>query len=69
MKISLFYRIASVLLIVMAVEHTLGFRRVDPHWGIDSIIAALRSTRFDIQGLNRTYWDFTLVSVCLLRFF
>ena len=58
MKISLFYRIASVLLILFAVGHTLGFRRVDPRWGIDSIIAALRSTRFDVQGLNRTYWDF-----------
>ena len=58
MKVSLFYRIASGLLILFAVGHTLGFRRVDPHWGIDSVIAALRSTRFDVQGLNRTYWDF-----------
>jgi hypothetical protein len=58
MKVSLFYRIASGLLILFAVGHTLGFRRVDPHWGIDSVIAVLRSTRFDVQGLNRTYWDF-----------
>jgi len=58
MKISLFYRIASALLILFAVGHTLGFRRVDPHWGIDSIIATLRSTHFNVQGLNRTYWDF-----------
>src|SRR5882724_9378541 len=58
MKVSLFYRVASGLLILFAVGHTLGFRRVDPHWGIDSVIAALRSTRFDVQGLNRTYWDF-----------
>jgi hypothetical protein len=58
MKVSLLYRIASGLLILFAVGHTLGFRRVDPRWGIDSIIATLRSTRFDVQGLDRTYWDF-----------
>ena len=58
MKPSVLYRIASVLLILFALGHTLGFRRVDPRWGVDSIIAALRSTYFDVQGLNRTYWDF-----------
>jgi hypothetical protein len=58
MKASLLYRIASGLLVLFALGHTLGFRRVDPRWGVDSIIAALRSTRFDVQGLNRTYWDF-----------
>ena len=58
MKVSLLYRIASVLLILFALGHTLGFRRVDPRWGVDSIIGALRSTHFDVQGLNRTYWDF-----------
>ena len=58
MKSSLLYRIASVLLLLFALGHTLGFRRVDPRWGIDSIIGALRSTHFDAQGFNRTYWDF-----------
>src|SRR6266446_1619371 len=58
MKAPLLYRIASVLLILFALGHTLGFRRVDPRWGIDSIIGTLRSTHFDVQGLNRTYWDF-----------
>jgi hypothetical protein len=58
MKASLLYRVASVLLILFALGHTLGFRRVDPRWGVDSIIGALRSTHFDVQGLNRTYWDF-----------
>ena len=58
MKASLLYRIASVLLILFALGHTLGFRRIDPRWGVDSIIGALRSTHFDVQGLNRTYWDF-----------
>ena len=58
MKASLLYRFASVLLILFALGHTLGFRRVDPRWGVDSIIGALRSTHFEVQGLNRTYWDF-----------
>ena len=58
MKASLLYRIASVLLLLFALGHTLGFRHVDPAWGIDSIIGALRSTHFDVQGFNRTYWDF-----------
>jgi hypothetical protein len=58
MKASLLYRIASVLLILFALGHTLGFRRVDPRWKLDSIIAALQSTHFEVQGLNRTYWDF-----------
>src|SRR6266849_8762228 len=58
MKASLLYRIASVLLILFSLGHTLGFRRVDPRWKLDSIIAALQSTHFEVQGLNRTYWDF-----------
>jgi hypothetical protein len=58
MKASLFYRIASVLLLLFAAGHHLGFRRVDPRWGVDSIIAALKSTRFEVQGFNRTYGDF-----------
>ena len=58
MKASLLYRTPSVLLILFALGHTLGFRRVDPRWRLDSIIAALRSTHFEVQGLNRTYWDF-----------
>jgi len=58
MKASLLYRIASILLILFALGHTLGFRRVDPRRGVDSIIGALGSTHFDVQGLSRTYWDF-----------
>jgi len=58
MKASILYRIASVLLILFAIGHTLGFRRVDPRWGVDSLINQLRSTHFNVQGFNRTYWDF-----------
>jgi hypothetical protein len=57
-KLSLLYRITSVLLVLFAVGHTLGFRRVDPSWGVDSFISALKSTHFAVQGVDRTYWDF-----------
>lgn len=36
----------------------MGFRRIDPRWRIDSLVSQLRSTRFDVQGFSRTYWDF-----------
>jgi hypothetical protein len=58
MKAPLLFRIASVLLILFAIGHTLGFRRVDPRWGIDSLIGQLRSTHFAVQGFSRSYWDF-----------
>ena len=58
MTTSLLYRIASALLVLFALGHTMGFRRIDPRWRIDSLISQLRSTRFDVQGFGRSYWDF-----------
>jgi hypothetical protein len=55
---SLLYRIAAVLLLLFAAGHTLGFRQSDTAWGVDSLLASMRSTRFDVQGFSRTYWDF-----------
>jgi hypothetical protein len=57
MKASVFYRIAAVLLLLFAVGHTLGFRQSDPQWGVDALLGSMRSTHFDVQGFNRTYWD------------
>jgi hypothetical protein len=57
MKASMFYRIAAVLLLLFAVGHTLGFRQSDPNWGVDALLASMRSIHFDVQGFNRTYWD------------
>jgi hypothetical protein len=57
MKASLFYRIASVLLLLLAAGHTLGFRQSDPTWGVDTLLASMRSIHFDVQGFSRTYWD------------
>jgi hypothetical protein len=58
MKISVLYRIASILLFLFAVGHTVGFRQVNPSWGLDSMIQSMRSIHFDANGSDRTYWDF-----------
>src|SRR5229473_2871942 len=58
MKASLLYRIASVLLLLFAIGHTLGFRQSDPAWGVDTLLGSMRSIHFDAQGFSRTYWDF-----------
>jgi hypothetical protein len=54
----IFYRIAAVLLLLFAVGHTLGFRQSDPQWGVDALLGSMRSIHFEVQGFNRTYWDF-----------
>jgi hypothetical protein len=58
MKASLLYRIASVLLLLFAIGHTLGFRQNNPAWGAGAVIDSMQSTHFDAQGFSRTYWDF-----------
>ena len=58
MNASLLYRISSVLLVLFAVGHTIGFRQVDPKWGADTAVSGMRSVSFNVLGFNRTYWDF-----------
>ena len=58
MKASWLYRIASVLLVIFAIGHTLGFRQNNPEWGAGAVIDGMRSIHFDAQGFSRTYWDF-----------
>jgi hypothetical protein len=58
MKASLFYRSASVLLLLFAAGHTFGFRQNNPEWGAGAVLALMRSVHFDAQGFSRTYWDF-----------
>lgn len=60
MKASILYRIASVLILLFAAGHTVGFLQIDPKWGVDAMIMEMRSVHFDVQGSNRTYWDFYL---------
>ena len=70
MKASVFYRIAAVLLLLLAVGHTLGFRQSDPAWGVDALLAAMRSIHFEVQGFNRTYWDlFQAAGFCVGVFY
>ena len=58
MTASLLYRIASAFLLLFAIGNTLVFRRTYSSWGVDTVVAAMRNTRFEVQGLNRTFWDF-----------
>jgi hypothetical protein len=58
LKPAIFYRIASILLLLFAALHTFGFRQFDPQWGVESLISLMRSIHFDILGTSRTYWDF-----------
>jgi len=60
MKARVFYRIAAVLLLLFTLGHTLGFRQSDPRWGVDALLASMRSIHFDLQGFHRSYWDFYL---------
>ena len=57
MKASVLYRIAAVSLLLFALGHTLGFRQSDPQWGVDALLASMRSLHFQVQGFDRTYWD------------
>jgi hypothetical protein len=57
MRASMLFRIAAVLLLLFAAGHTLGFRQSDPAWGVDPLLASMRSIHFDVQGFNRSYWD------------
>ncbi len=58
MKPQLLYRIASILLLLFAAGHTLGFRRIDSQWHVDSLVESMRSIHFNANGSDRTYWDF-----------
>lgn len=57
MKGSGLYRIASVLLVLFAIGHTVGFRQSDLKWGVGTLLGSMRSIHFDVQGFNRTYGD------------
>jgi hypothetical protein len=52
------YRIASILMLLFAAGHTLGFRKTDPAWGIDGLVSSMHTIHFRAQGFSRTYWDF-----------
>ena len=71
MRASWLYRVAAVLLLLFSAGHTLGFRKVDPRWGIAALVNTMKTASFQVNGFPRTYWDFYVgfglfVSVLLL---
>lgn len=57
MSSSWLYRIASALLVLFAIGHTLGFSRTNIE-GAESVAALMRTVHFAVQGSRRSYWDF-----------
>ena len=62
MKPSILYRIAAVLLLLFAIGHTLGFSQSDPHWGVEAVVSSMHSGHFNVQGFQRTLWDFFMAA-------
>lgn len=58
MNASKWYRTSAVLLLLFAIGHTFGFSQSEPTWGIDALLGSMRSIHFDVQGFNRSYWEF-----------
>lgn len=60
MKSVLFLRIASVLVLLHAVLHTVGGVFGKPSPGVASAVAAHMRTQFHVYGVTRSYADFYL---------
>jgi hypothetical protein len=58
MKTRWLYYVASVLLAFFAIGHQLGFRKVDPTWHANEVVASMQQTHFMVQGFDRSYWSF-----------
>jgi len=58
MKASMLYRIASILLLLFAAGHTLGFRQIDPDWRVDSVVVSMKTIHFHVGGFDRSYYHF-----------
>jgi hypothetical protein len=58
MRASLLYRISSILLVLFAIGHTVGFSQINPAWHLDSLVQSMKSIHFNVNGSDRSYWDF-----------
>ena len=47
-------------MLLFDVGHTVGFLQSDPKWGVDALLASMRSIHFELQGFSVTYWNFYL---------
>jgi hypothetical protein len=43
---SILYKVSAVLLVLFALGHTLGFRKVHPKWNAEGVISGMRSVSF-----------------------
>lgn len=64
-------RTASIVSVLCAAGHTLGGFQAWSPAGETDVLRAMRSFRFDAQGVTRTYWEFyigfgVMISVFLL---
>ena len=71
MRMTTLLRVASGISLFFAVGHTLGGLKSWSPIGETSVLAAMRTFRFDVQGVNRSYLEFYrgfgfLLSVSLL---
>lgn len=59
MKATWWYRGSSLLLVLFAAGHTLGFRRTDA-WpdAVKPVVAGMQTVYFPADGFLRSYWDF-----------
>jgi hypothetical protein len=58
MKASILYRIAAALLVLYAAGHTFGFRRPSQREDARAVVSLMKSVRLDVQGSERSFWDF-----------
>jgi hypothetical protein len=58
MRTTLLLRVASVVSLLFAAGHTLGGRKEWSPMGETDVLQAMRTQRFDVFGVSRTYLDF-----------
>jgi hypothetical protein len=51
-------RIAAVISLVFAVGHTLGGLKGWSPLGDNDVLTAMKTYRFDVEGVNRSYYEF-----------
>jgi len=60
MTMALWLRIASVIMLVFTTGHTLGGRKMWSPQGETEVLQAMRTVRYEVFGVSRTYLDFFL---------
>src|SRR5450432_941424 len=58
MSTTLWLRISSIIALLFAAGHTLGGLKYWSPMGDNPVLQAMKATRFNIMGANRSYFDF-----------